>query len=114
MTDHPPIVAERLRVHGHLTDAEHGDLLRHWTKLDQRLQSFGGRRIDIDLHVNERDTKSQHVTLDLQIGGFEPFVATDHSDDLGRALNKVRDEVIRQLTDAVVSLINRNKPRSLI
>lgn len=108
MSDHPSIVAEHLRVHGHLEPSERADLLHHWTKLDQRLQSFEQRRIDIDLHINERDTKSQHVTLDLQIGGFDPFVATDSSADLGHALNKVRDEVIRQLTDAK----NRQEPRN--
>ena len=95
-------------MHGHLEPAEREELLRHWAKLDQRLQSFQRRRIDIDLHINERDTKSQHVTLDLQIGGFDSFVATDASTDLGRALNHVRDEVIRQLTDAK----NRTEPRN--
>lgn len=108
MSDHPSIVAEHLRVHGPLEPAEREELLRHWAKLDQRLQSFEQRRIDIDLHINERDTKSQHVTLDLQIGGYDAFVATDSSADLGHALNRVRDEVIRQLTDAK----SRREPRN--
>lgn len=111
MSDHPSIVAEHLRVHGALEPAERADLLRHWSKLDQRLQSFEDRRIDIDLHINERDTKSQHVTLDLQIGGFDPFVATDSSTDLPHALNQVRDEVIRQLTDAKTRTEPRNNRR---
>jgi len=107
MSDHPPIVAEHLRVHGHLSASEYDYLLEHWAKLDQRLQSFEDCRIDIDLHINERDTKSQHVILDLQIGGFDAFVATSQADNLGRALNEVRDEAIRQLTDAK----NRTEPR---
>lgn len=108
MSDQPSIVAEHLRVHGPLEPREREELLHHWTKLDHRLQSFQDRRIDIDLHINERDTKSQQVTLDLQIGGFDPFVATDSSADLAHALNRVRDEVIRQLTDAK----NRTEPRN--
>jgi ribosome-associated translation inhibitor RaiA len=108
MSDHPSIVADRLRVHGHLHQHELDVLLDRWTKLDQRLQSFTGTSIDIDLHVNERDTKSQHVTLDLQVGGFPPFIATSSSPDIDRACIEVRDEVIRQLTDAK----NRTEPRN--
>ena len=108
MSDLQPIVADRLRVHGHLHQHELDVLIDRWAKLDQRLQSFRDRSIDIDLHVNERDTKSQHVTLDLQIGGFPPFVATSSSPDLDHACTEVRDEVIRQLTDAK----NRTEPRN--
>lgn len=108
MSDHTAIVADRLRVHGQLHQHELDVLLSRWTKLDQRLQSFRDRVIDIDLHVNERDTKSQHVTLDLQIGGFAPFIAQSASTDLEHACTEVRDEVIRQLTDAK----NRTEPRN--
>ena len=100
MSDHPPIVADTLRVHGHLYPRELEQLIHHWAKLDQRLQSFLNTSIDLDLHVNDRDTPSQHVTLDVQIGGLKPLVATAASTDLEQALNHVRDEMIRQLTDA--------------
>jgi ribosome-associated translation inhibitor RaiA len=108
MSDHPPIVAGSLRVHGPLHRREREALVEHWAKLDQRLQSFRDRSIDLDLHVSERDTASQHVTLDVQIGGFKPFVAKAASKDLTHALNVVRDEMIRQLTDAK----NRTEPRN--
>ncbi len=108
MSDHPPIVANALRVHGHLEHHEVVDLVAHWAKLDQRLQSFRDRSIDLDLHVNERDTPSQHITLDVQIGGLKPFVAKSSSSSLGHGLNEVRDEMIRQLTDAK----NRSEPRN--
>ena len=108
MSDHPPIVANALRVHGHLETREVDDLIAHWAKLDQRLQSFRDRSIDLDLHVNERDTPSQHITLDVQIGGLKPFVAKSSASSLGRGLNEVRDEMIRQLTDAK----NRTEPRN--
>ena len=108
MSDHPSIVTEALRVHGTLYPREMDELLKHWAKLDQRLQSFRNRSIDLDLHVNERDTPSQHVTLGVKIGGWnKDFVARSHPDDLGHALNEVRDEMIRQLSDAK----NRSEPR---
>jgi ribosome-associated translation inhibitor RaiA len=108
MSDHPPIVENALRVHGHLETHEVVDLVAHWAKLDQRLQSFRDRTIDMDLHVNERDTPSQHITLDLQIGGFKSFVAKSSASSLSRGLNEVRDEMIRQLTDAKT----RSEPRN--
>lgn len=108
MSDHPPIVEDALRVHGQLETHEVVDLVAHWAKLDQRLQSFRDRSIDLDLHVNERDTSSQHITLDVQIGGFKPFIATSSASSLYRGLNEVRDEMIRQLTDAKT----RTEPRN--
>ena len=39
-------------------------------------------RSTMDLHVNERDTPSQHITLDVQIGGFKPFVAKSSASSL--------------------------------
>ena len=108
MSDHPPIVADALRVHGQLETHEVIDLVAHWAKLDQRLQSFRDRSIDLDLRVNERDTPSQHITLEVQIGGLKPLVATSSASSLKRALNEVRDEMIRQLTDAKT----RREPRN--
>lgn len=100
MSDHPPIVADALRVHGTLHRHEYEALLSHWAKLDQRLQSFASRTIALDLHVHDRDTPGQFVVLDANIGGYPTFVAKAASDDLGSALNTVRDEMIRQLRAA--------------
>ncbi len=108
MSDHPPIVVDALRVHGHLATHEVNDLIAHWSKLDQRLQSFRDRSINLDLHVNDRDTPSQHMTLDVQIGGFKPFIASSSASTLVAGLNEVRDEMIRQLTDAK----DRTEPRN--
>lgn len=107
MSDHPPIVAEALQVHGALYDDELEQLLSHWTNLDQRLQSFAHRSIRLDLHIHDRDTPAQRVTLEAYIGGFPKFVTTEASRDLGHALNEVRDEMIRKLNDAKT----RNEPR---
>ena len=108
MSDHPPIIADSLRVHGNLATHEVIDLVDHWARLDQRLQSFRDRTIDLDLHVNDRDTPSQHITLDVQIGGLKRLVATSSSSSLPQGLNEVRDEMIRQLTDAKT----RTEPRN--
>lgn len=47
------------------------------------------------------------MVLEANIGGFPRFVATARSRELTPALNQVRDELIRQLTDAKT----RTEPR---
>lgn len=90
-----------------MSEHEVVDLQRHWSKLDHRLRSFEDRNVTLDLHVQERNTPSQRVVLETVVGGFDSFVATDMSSDLTKALNSVRDETIRQITDAK----NRKEPR---
>lgn len=107
MTDHPPTVAETLRVHGTLNAQERDVLLDHWSKLDQRLQSFDHRTVALDLHIHDRDTATQRVMLEATISGFPTFIASDKSRDLDASLNHVRDELIRQLSDAK----NKTEPR---
>ena len=107
MSDHPPIVVDALTTHGPFHEHEIRDLIPHWSKLDQRLQSFVDRSIALDLHLHDRGTPDQRVVLEATIGGFPPFVATARSRELGPALTHVRDEMIRQLGDAK----NRTEPR---
>ena len=78
---------------------EYGALISHWAKLDRR---HGRSSVDdaLDLYVHDRDTAGQFVVLDANIGGYPTFVAKAASDDLGHALNTVRDEMIRQLRAA--------------
>jgi hypothetical protein len=107
MNERPTIVADTLRVHGTLYPDELHGLVVHWTNLDHLLQSFEARSIALDLYVNDRDTPAQRVTLEAHIGGFPPFVAKASGGDLDGLLNRVRDELIRQLRDAKT----RNEPR---
>jgi ribosome-associated translation inhibitor RaiA len=86
-------------VHGDLYQADIDKLVDHWSKLDARLRSFDAGTVVMDLFVKDRDTKSQHVTLDVKIDRHDPLVATSSNTDLDRALNEVRDEMIRQLND---------------
>ena len=107
MSDHPPIVVDVLNTHGPFESYEVDEVIQHWSKLDQRLQSFIDRSIALDLHLHDRDTPDQHVVLEATIGGYPKFVATARSRELGPALTRVRDELIRQLSDAK----NRTEPR---
>jgi ribosome-associated translation inhibitor RaiA len=105
---HPATVADSLTVHGDLYQADIDKLVDHWAKLDARLRSFDAGTVSMQLFVKDRDTKSQHVTLDVKIDRHEPLVATSSNTDLDRALNEVRDEMIRQLTHVKTKSEPRN------
>jgi ribosome-associated translation inhibitor RaiA len=105
---HPATVADSLTVHGDLYQADIDKLVDHWSKLDARLRSFDAGTVSMQLFVKDRDTKSQHVTLDMKIDGHNPLVSTSSNSDLDRAFNEVRDEMIRQLTDMKTKAEPRN------
>jgi ribosome-associated translation inhibitor RaiA len=105
---HPATVADSLSVHGDLYQNDIDKLVDHWAKLDARLRSFDAGTVSMQLFVKDRDTKSQHVTLDMKIDGHNPLVATSSNSDLDRAFNEVRDEMIRQLTD----MKTKSEPRN--
>ena len=111
MTNHPAdpaTVAGSLQVEGEFYQTEVDELTEHWSKLDSRLRSFRKGSVELNLWVKERDTPSQQITLEAKIAGLKNMVATSSNSDLGRALNEVRDEMIRQVTDAK----NKTEPRN--
>ena len=100
MTDSPATVAKCLRVHGSLTTDEIDAIGHHWSPLDTRLKGFDENRVVLDLYVKERDTPSQHLTLEAKLVGWPVLVATTSETDLDHALNVVRDEMVRLVTHA--------------
>lgn len=107
MTDHATIVERALRVHGHLEPHEYQGIVKHWTNLDHKLAAFDTEAIDIQLFVNERDTPSQHVTLEIRLPGHHTLVAKAATTDMGAALHDVREAMVRQLGE----LKRRTEPR---
>lgn len=107
MTDVSATVEECLRVHGDLSADECAEFIRHCSSLDTRLRSFVPDAVVLDLYVKERATRSQHVTLEAKIARWPVLVATAADSELNRALMQVRDELIRQITDAK----SRREPR---
>jgi ribosome-associated translation inhibitor RaiA len=58
--------------------------------------------------VKERDEPSQRTTLEAWIAGQPRLVATSDRQDFDAAIAEVRDDLIRQITDAK----NRTEPRN--
>jgi ribosome-associated translation inhibitor RaiA len=100
-------VDSSLRLGGGFRADERGRILDHLGNLDHRLRSFRSDAVDLELAVKERDTPSQRTTLAADISGWPRLVATSTETSLTKALNEVRDDLIRQITDAK----NRTEPR---
>ena len=100
MTNPTATVETCLQVHGPLTATEIEALGDHWHALDARLRSFEPDDVRLDLYLKDRDTPSQHLTLEAKIAGLPALVATTSDPQLNHALNVVRDEMIRLVGDA--------------
>lgn len=97
MTD---IVASTLRLgHGFSAD-EREHVVGLLGRLDERLRTFGEDRVDLEIAVKERDESGQRTTLDAKLGGMPRMVATSHHEELDKAVLEVRDDLIRQISDA--------------
>ncbi|MGB0111995.1 MAG: hypothetical protein WBP59_02125 [Ilumatobacteraceae bacterium] len=109
MTNHQPAtVADSLATHGEFHDGEIDLIIDRWAKLDARLRSFDAGTVSMQLFVKDRDSKGQHLTLDVKVDGHEPLVATSSSADFEHGLNEVRDEMIRQITEMKTKTEPRN------
>lgn len=101
-------VEESLRLGSGFEQDERAQIVEGWTALDARLRSFGAQTVELELSVKERGEASQRTVLEASISGQPRVVSTSNESNLGRALNEVRDDLIRQLTDAK----NRTEPRN--
>ncbi len=101
-------VETSLRLGNGFGQDERGPIVEGWASLDARLRSFDAGTVDMELSVKERGEASQRTVLEAWISGQTRIVATSSEPDLAQALHEVRDDLIRQLTDAK----NRTEPRN--
>ena len=95
------------KLGGSLGPDDRVHVVNHLARLDHRLRSFRGDEVVLELTVKELDTPSQRTTLRAKIARRPRLVATSTRTGLDPALAEVRDDLIRQLTDAK----NRTEPR---
>jgi ribosome-associated translation inhibitor RaiA len=101
-------VESSLRLGTGFEAQERDRIVAGWSNLTSRLGSFRQGTVELELSVKERETPSQRTVLEAWIAGSDRLVATSEEPDLDKALNEVRDDLIRQLTDAK----NRTEPRN--
>jgi ribosome-associated translation inhibitor RaiA len=104
----PATVTSSLVETSGLSEEEREGLPERWQALDARLRSFPAEAVRLDLTVKERSTPAQRTTLECSIARRPRLVATSSAADIGDALAEVRDDLIRQISDAK----NRTEPRN--
>lgn len=102
------IVATTLRLGYGFRAEERDHVLSLLGRLEERLQTFGADRVELEIAVKERDSSGQRTTLDAKLGGMPRMVATSLAEELDTAIIEVRDDLIRQVTDAK----NRTEPKN--
>ena len=81
--------------------SERDRIVERLSKLNRRLKRFPADGTWLELSVKERDNSGQSVTLECEVPGFSKFVATSSEADLRDALMDVREDLWRQIDDAV-------------
>lgn len=104
--DDPATVESSLRL-GHGFDAGEWDRIVEGSgPLTSRLGSFSNGTVELEISVKERGKPSQRTVLEAWIAGQDRLVATSDQPEIDRAIVEVRDDLIRQITDAK----NRTEP----
>ena len=101
-----PTVADVLLLAHGVEPSERDHVVGALGRLDERMKSFAEGTVEMQLSVKERATASQRTTLELWVSGQPRIVATSNRTELDAALAEVRDDLIRQITDAK----NRTEP----
>lgn len=103
-----PTVAATLRLANGVEPGEFAHVVSIMARLDDRLRSFAPGTVELQLSIKERDLPSQRTTLEAWIAGQPRLVATSDRAGLDAAVAEVRDDLVRQITDAK----NRTEPRN--
>jgi hypothetical protein len=96
-----PASTEQIRLGAGFQSDERSDIVNRMRKLDRRLQRFDAEATDIEVSVKGRDSQEQQVVLEAWLPGHDRFVAVSREAKLKDALNHVRDEMWRQIDDAM-------------
>lgn len=91
----------QLRLGAGFTDSERDRIVSVLSKLNRRLRKFQADGTQLELSVKDRDTTSQKVTLECWLPKFPHIVATSNQPNLKAALMDVREDLWRQIDDAV-------------
>lgn len=90
-----------LRLSGEFDEGDRARIVERLSKLNRRLKKFPADGTDLHLTVKDRDSGGQKVTLEAWLPKFGHFAATSTEPDLRDALMDVREDMWRQIDDAV-------------
>ena len=92
---------EQLALGNGFEESERGRIVERLSKLNRRLKRFPADATHLELQVKERNNSGQTLTFIAQLPGYSQFVATSTEADLRDALMDVREDMWRQIDDAV-------------
>lgn len=92
---------DRLQLGTGFSDDERDRVIERLAQLGRHLARFPADGTYLELNVKERGTTSQSLSLVAELPRYGRLVATSQEDDLRAALADVREDLIRQITDAV-------------
>jgi ribosome-associated translation inhibitor RaiA len=105
--ENPATADSCLRVGGGFSQGDRNWIVEQFATLDARLASFPADTTELEVSVKDRAARGQKVTLECWIAGRQKIVTVSSEEDLHAALNDVRDDLRRRLTDAKT----RQEPR---
>lgn len=94
-------LATSLQLTKGFSEAERERVLDRLSKLDRHLKRFPEDGTYLEMQVKDRESPSQVVSLVAELPRFGRLVARSNEADLRDALADVRDDLIRQISDAV-------------
>ena len=97
----PASLEKNLRFESGFTADDEPRVRELFQKLERRLQVLPADGTELVLMVKDRDTGTQRVTLDARIPRYGHYVATSQLPDLHDALMDVREDLLKQLGNAI-------------
>ena len=92
---------DQLALGNGFEESERDRIVERLSKLNRRLKRFPADATTLELQVKERNNSGQTVTFIAQLPGYAQFVATSTESDMRDALMDVREDMWRQIDDAV-------------
>lgn len=92
---------EQVRIVSEFRGEEHDRIRKLLSQLDRPLSRFEADAVDLELSVKERETSTPYTVLECWIAGWPKLVATSREADMSRAVAEVRDDLKRQIDEAV-------------
>lgn len=92
---------ERLSLGKGFTEVDRRLVTDRLRQLERHLRRFRSDATFLEISVKDRDTTSQHLTLEIEVPGFSRVVATSKETDLRAALSDVRHDSIAQIEKMV-------------
>lgn len=96
-----PANVEQVRIVSEFRTEEHGRIREVLSQLDRPLSRFEADQVDLELSVKERDSSTPKTVLECWIAGWPRMVATSREEDMTRAVTEVREDLKRQIDEAV-------------